>query len=148
MTLASIVVAAHNESSVIRRLLSQLVGPALKDELDIVVVANGCTDDTAEVARSFGPPVQVLSLATASKREALAAGNRAATAFPRVYVDADVELGAGGRPRARLCAAASRNPGRRTPARACDGGATLGRPVVLRRVDPASRSGEACSGVA
>jgi len=104
----SIIVPAHNESPVIGRLLSQLVGPARQDEFEIVVVANGCTDDTAEVARSFRPRVRVLSLATASKREALAAGNRAATAFPRVYVDADVELGAGD---IRALATALRRPG-------------------------------------
>jgi exopolysaccharide biosynthesis WecB/TagA/CpsF family protein len=95
MVLASIVVPACNESYVIGRLLSRLVKSAGQDEFEIIVVANGCTDDTVEVARSFGSRVQVLSLAAASKREAVAAGNRAATVFPRVYVDADVELGAG-----------------------------------------------------
>lgn len=93
MTTASIVVPAHNESPVIGRLLSRLVESADEGEFEIFVVANGCTDDTAEVARSFEPFVQVLSLPTASKREAIAAGNRAAKAFPRIYVDADVEIG-------------------------------------------------------
>ena len=60
--------------------------------MDIIVVANGCTDDTAEVAASFGPAVRVLTLPVASKHEALAAGDRAAAGFPRIYVDADVEL--------------------------------------------------------
>jgi N-acetylglucosaminyldiphosphoundecaprenol N-acetyl-beta-D-mannosaminyltransferase len=94
MTIASIIIPACDESQVIRRLLSRLVGSARDGEFEILVVANGCTDDTAEVARSFAPRVTVLSLPTASKREALAAGNRVATAFPRIYVDADVEIGA------------------------------------------------------
>ena len=84
---------AHNEAHVIGRLLGQLLASANPDELDVVVVANGCTDDTAEVAASFEPAVRVLSIPTASKREALVAGNRAARGFPRIYVDADVELG-------------------------------------------------------
>jgi glycosyltransferase involved in cell wall biosynthesis len=52
----SIVVPAHNEAANIARLLSAL----LKQEtrvariVEIVVVASGCTDDTAEVAREFG----------------------------------------------------------------------------------------------
>jgi len=79
---------------VISRLLTQLVSGARQGELDIVVVANGCTDDTASVAASFGPPVRVLSVPVASKREALVAGDQAARGYPRVYVDADVELGA------------------------------------------------------
>jgi hypothetical protein len=70
-------------------------GPAGPGGLDIIVVANGCTDDTAEVAGSFGPPVRVLSIPVASKRDALLAGDQAARDFPRIYVDADVELGAG-----------------------------------------------------
>ena len=60
--------------------------------MDIIVVANGCTDDTAEVAASFGPEVRVLILPVASKQEALTAGDHAAAGFPRIYVDADLEL--------------------------------------------------------
>lgn len=90
--MVSIVIPAYNEARVLGRLLGQLVPSADADEFDIVVVANGCTDNTAEVAASFGPPVRVLSIPVASKREALAAGNRAARGFPRLYVDADVEL--------------------------------------------------------
>src|SRR6266571_3880057 len=88
----TVVIPAHNEGRVIRRLLEQLINGANPGEMDIIVVANGCTDDTAEVAASFGPAVRVLTLPVASKHEALAAGDRAAAGFPRIYVDADVEL--------------------------------------------------------
>jgi N-acetylglucosaminyldiphosphoundecaprenol N-acetyl-beta-D-mannosaminyltransferase len=108
MTTASIIIPAHNESPVIGRLLRRLTESAREDEFEILVVVNGCTDDTAAVAKSFEPGVRVLSLAAASKCEALAAGNRAATAFPRIYVDADVELGAAD---IRALAAALRRPG-------------------------------------
>ena len=88
-----VVIPAHNEAQVIGRLLGQLVSSARPDELDVIVVANGCTDDTAGVAAGFGPPVRVLTIGTASKRAALSAGDQAAHDYPRVYVDADVELG-------------------------------------------------------
>jgi exopolysaccharide biosynthesis WecB/TagA/CpsF family protein len=107
-SLASVIVPAHNEARVIGRLLSQLVNSAQPGELDVIVVANGCSDDTVEVAASFGPTVRVISLPVASKREALAAGNRVALGFPRIYVDADVELRAED---ARELAAALRRPG-------------------------------------
>ena len=90
----TVIVPAHNEARVIGRLLGQLVSGAGPDELDVIVVANGCTDDTAEVAVSYGPLIRVISIPVPSKREALLAGNQAATGFPRLYVDADVELGA------------------------------------------------------
>ena len=78
----------------IGRLLGPLVTAVHPGELDVIVVANGCTDDTAQVAASFGPPVRVVSIPVASKRAALVAGDEAARDFPRMYVDADVELGA------------------------------------------------------
>jgi Glycosyl transferase family 2 len=105
---ASVVVPAHNEAHVIGRLLSQLVGSARPGELEVVVVANGCTDNTAEVAASFEPAVRVLSISAASKREALEVGNGAAGGFPRIYVDADVELRAED---VRALAEALRGPG-------------------------------------
>ena len=63
---------------------------ALPDELDVVVVCNGCTDDTATIAQGFGTSVRVIETALANKTHALNLGDRVARAFPRIYVDADV----------------------------------------------------------
>ncbi len=101
-------IPAHNESQVIGRLLRQL-GPAVTaGELNVLVVANGCTDDTADVAASYGPGVQVMSVPVASKHAALSAAYDSVADFPRIYVDADVELRAGD---VRALAAALRLPG-------------------------------------
>jgi hypothetical protein len=90
--LASIVIPAHDEEAVLGHLLRALLADAAPGELEIVVVANGCHDRTAAVARSFGPAVKVVETDVASKANALNLGDRAATAFPRLYVDADVTL--------------------------------------------------------
>jgi hypothetical protein len=88
----SVVIPAHNESMVIGRLLRGLLADAAPDEFDVIVVANGCTDDTAQVAAGFGAQVTVLSTPVASKFLALRLGDEQARGFPRLYVDADVEL--------------------------------------------------------
>lgn len=85
------------------RLLARLLESAQPGEFDIVVVANGCTDGTAAVATSFGPPVRVVTTQIPSKRAALRLGDRETQGFPRLYVDADVELGTSDV--RRLCAA-------------------------------------------
>lgn len=89
--ICSVVIPAHNESATIRRLLTALAG-APKGEVDVVVVANGCTDDTAGVARSFADQIRlrVLEVGTASKSEAMNRADAVTTALPRAYVDADV----------------------------------------------------------
>ncbi|WP_079191326.1 glycosyltransferase family 2 protein [Streptomyces sp. CB00455] len=101
--MTSIVIPAHNESRVIGRLLDVLLadtpasspqpGPAAGDT-EIVVVCNGCTDDTAEVAAARGARVRVVEIPTPSKHAALRVGDEHARGFPRLYVDADVVLGA------------------------------------------------------
>jgi biofilm PGA synthesis N-glycosyltransferase PgaC len=52
----SIVVPAYNEAANIRRLLTSLLDQETRSAriVEIVVVASGCTDDTAEVARELG----------------------------------------------------------------------------------------------
>ncbi|HOW72105.1 MAG TPA: glycosyltransferase [Phycisphaerae bacterium] len=88
----SIVVPAHNEETVIARCLRALVTGAAADEVEVIVACNGCTDRTAEIARSFGPPVHVIEVGRASKVAALNAADEVAGGFPRFYVDADVVL--------------------------------------------------------
>jgi len=86
----SVVIAAHNEAAVIGRCLDSLLAGAAPGEFDITVAANGCTDDTAEVAAERG--VRVLDLPEPGKAGALNAGDAVATGFPRVYLDADIVL--------------------------------------------------------
>jgi glycosyltransferase involved in cell wall biosynthesis len=89
---ASIVIPAHNEQAGIQRLLDGLLADAEPDEFEVLVVCNGCTDKTAEVARSYGPSVRVVELEQAGKSGALRAGDELAQTYPRLYVDADIEL--------------------------------------------------------
>jgi glycosyltransferase involved in cell wall biosynthesis len=124
----SVVIPAHNESAVIGRLLAGLLADADPDEFDVVVVANGCTDDTAEVAGRFGAAVTVLTSPVPSKFAALRLGDEKARGFPRLYVDADIELDTAA---ARALAAALDEPG--VLAVAPDREVVLdGRPLVLR----------------
>lgn len=89
--MTSVVIAAHNEEAVISRCLTALLADAAPGELDVTVVANGCTDATAAVARAH-PGVRVVELSEAGKAGALNAGDAVAVGFPRIYLDADVVL--------------------------------------------------------
>ncbi|MER7561399.1 glycosyltransferase [Streptomyces sp. NPDC097941] len=91
--MTSIVIPAHNEAQVIGRLLDSLLADSSEDETDIVVVCNGCTDDTARTAAARGPRVRVVEIPVPSKHAALRVGDDHARDFPRLYVDADVVLG-------------------------------------------------------
>lgn len=93
--LLSVVIPAHQEQRVIGRCLDSLRSQLPPGAVEVVVVANGCTDDTAAVARSHPLLPTVLELERGSKPAALNAGDGAATAFPRLYLDADVVLGPG-----------------------------------------------------
>ncbi|MFZ4515830.1 MAG: glycosyltransferase [Acidimicrobiia bacterium] len=88
----SVVIPAHNESATLARLLDRITRTMRPGEFEIVVACNGCTDDTASIARTF--PVTVVELSEASKIAALNAGDRSVQSFPRAYVDADVVVDA------------------------------------------------------
>jgi glycosyltransferase involved in cell wall biosynthesis len=91
----SVVIPAHNEEHVIRRCLGVLTNgtgqPSAAFPLQIVVVCNGCTDQTAAIARQF-PHVTVVEIPESSKVAALNTGDEVVTAWPRIYLDADSEL--------------------------------------------------------
>lgn len=97
--LVSVILPANNEAN--------LIGPCLKALLasdwgyaqpcEVIVVANGCTDDTADVARQFrmdfaqkGWRLGVLDLPDGGKLKALNEGDSTANAHIRAYLDADV----------------------------------------------------------
>lgn len=90
--MTSIIIPAHNEANVIGRCLDSMTEGAEPGELEILVVCNGCTDNTAEVARSYGPLVTVLESEIPSKNAALNLGHARATSYPRFYVDADIVM--------------------------------------------------------
>ncbi|MEO9198104.1 MAG: glycosyltransferase, partial [Antricoccus sp.] len=88
---ATIIIPAHNENRTIGRALEALTRNCAPNEFDIVVVCNGCNDETAAIARRFDG-VTVIEIPQPSKTTAIQAGDRVAIAYPRVYMDADVEL--------------------------------------------------------
>lgn len=90
--LASVVIPAHNEASGIAATLERLHEGLDHELLDVVVVCNGCTDDTAHVVRSRFPGVRVVTIPQPSKADAVLVGNAATEVFPRIHLDADVRL--------------------------------------------------------
>ncbi len=94
----SVIVPAHNEARSIGRLLDALVGApdstAVASGLDVVVVCNGCSDDTAAVAARYGhgDDLRVVQIPVPSKIEALRTGNAHARHPTRAFVDADVVI--------------------------------------------------------
>ena len=91
--MATVIVPAHNEASVIRRCLDSLIQqPQLTT---LIVACNGCTDDTATIVRKEYPQAICLDIATPSKVNALNEAEKHATCFPIFYMDADTQLSAG-----------------------------------------------------
>lgn len=86
----AVLIPAHNEAAVIGRCLDALIDGLEQDEVELVVSCNGCTDDTAAVARRHAPSATILEIGVASKAAALRAAEEVVSSFPRLYVDADV----------------------------------------------------------
>src|SRR3954451_5036975 len=67
----SVVIAAHNEGAVIEATLRSVLNNKLDRPLQVIVVANGCSDDTAEKARKFGDAVEVIETPVGNKINAI-----------------------------------------------------------------------------
>ncbi|WP_022706029.1 glycosyltransferase [Paracoccus zeaxanthinifaciens] len=104
MTTLSIIVPAHQEAghigNCLNALLQQRVPPG--HHVELVIVPNGCTDDTAEIARDWiaafrksGWSMRIVETPTGGKAHALNLGDDAATGELRCYLDADIEVAGG-----------------------------------------------------
>jgi glycosyltransferase involved in cell wall biosynthesis len=88
----SIIVPAHNEASRGFSVLETLEAAAEQLGARVIVVCNGCSDNTAAVARRV-KTIEVEEISVASKSAALNAGDDlAGDLFPRLYLDADIRI--------------------------------------------------------
>ncbi|KIC15530.1 glycosyltransferase family 2 protein [Leisingera sp. ANG-DT] len=98
----SVLIPAHNEAGYIGDCLQAVFASDPLPEgmtAEVLVLANGCTDATAALARDALPPdgwdLQVLELPEGGKLGALNAGDAAARGDILIYLDADVLVSPG-----------------------------------------------------
>jgi hypothetical protein len=97
-----VVIPAHDEEATLPACLDSVLAQRGVEELNVCVVANGCSDRTAAVARGYreaaaaaGHRLAVLELPEAGKAGALNAADSLLDGETRVYLDADTALSAG-----------------------------------------------------
>ncbi|MEQ6248524.1 glycosyltransferase [Sulfitobacter sp. HNIBRBA3233] len=94
----SVLIPAHNEVGYIEPCLEALLSSEdTGAAVEVIVMANGCTDATAEIARGYagraetrGWALRVIDLPEGGKIGALNAGDTAATYGAKAFIDADV----------------------------------------------------------
>lgn len=93
MPLATLLIPAWNEASVIGRTLTFLQAGLARGQVRIIVIANACTDGTAAVARRAAPDALVLETKIAGKCQALNLGlAHAVPGRPVLCMDADLDV--------------------------------------------------------
>lgn len=97
----SVLIPASNEAAIIGDCLQALANSAwtVSGSVEVIVIANGCSDNTVDVALAFRPAfrekgweLRVLDRTDGGKLAALNAGDAIARSGSRVYLDADVEV--------------------------------------------------------
>jgi glycosyltransferase involved in cell wall biosynthesis len=96
---ATVIIPAHDEAAYIGACLDAVFASDLAGaELQVIVVANGCHDRTAHIARSHaaaGRTLEVIETPRGDKLHALDLGDVAASFGTRIYLDADVIVSEG-----------------------------------------------------
>lgn len=92
--MATIIVPAHNEESVIEACLNSIVNQQGIDH--IIVPCNGCTDNTVKIVQTKFPSVFCLEIKKPSKTNALNVAEEKAkelgVSYPIFFIDADTQL--------------------------------------------------------
>lgn len=98
----TVIIPAHNEAATLGRCLRAVQTHVHPERaraetgrlVEVIVVCNGCTDGTAEVARAAAPDATVMEIPIAGKAKAVNVGLSKAGAGAVVVIDADVEINA------------------------------------------------------
>ncbi|MFD0858027.1 glycosyltransferase [Roseovarius aquimarinus] len=94
MSAVSVILPAHDEAGYIDACLDAVFASDLGGVgMQVIVIANGCTDATARLARAHQAPgrdLHVIETKTGGKLRALGLGDAAAAHDSRIYLDADV----------------------------------------------------------
>lgn len=90
--MATVIIPAHNEASVIAQCLDSIVGQESAE--NIIVACNACTDKTAEIVKRYHQ-VRCIELEKASKTNAINVAEKYISSYPVFYIDADTCLEAG-----------------------------------------------------
>jgi len=100
MTPCTIILPAHDEADYIGACLDHVLAQDHQGPVDLIVIANGCHDDTAGRARACTPVfaergwrLRVEELAEGGKIGALNHGDACAGPGIRLYLDADIRMG-------------------------------------------------------
>ena len=89
----TVIVPAYNEGSVITETLTPMAEAAQAGRIEVIVVPNNCSDDTAERARQACPAAQVIETPTPGKPNAINMGVERARGRALVFLDADLAVG-------------------------------------------------------
>jgi len=102
MTPCTVLIPAHDEAGYIDACLTSLLAQDHSGPVEVIVIANGCKDDTADRARARegdfqarGWSLRVEELAQGGKIGALNHGDACAGPGIRVYLDADIRMSPG-----------------------------------------------------
>ncbi|MEP5729186.1 MAG: glycosyltransferase family 2 protein [Sulfitobacter sp.] len=94
----SVLIPAHNEAAYLSACLDALLN-STASAVEIIVIANGCTDATAEIAAGYEVEARnkgwawiVLDIAQGGKLNALNQGELKASGEVLIYLDADVQV--------------------------------------------------------
>ena len=87
----TIIVPAYNEERNIESTLNRFMGEGNVD-FNVIVVCNGCDDQTFSIVSKNFPIVNCLKIDTPSKSLAIQYAESFEPGFPRIYLDADIKI--------------------------------------------------------
>lgn len=88
----SVIIPAHNEEKYLEKTIQSIKKQSYKD-YELVIVTNGCTDKTEEIAKKHeGPKIRLLSLPKPNVSVARNAGALNAEGKILIFLDADTQL--------------------------------------------------------